>query len=310
MAANKDLYATLGVPRSASDADIKKAYRKLAKELHPDRNPNDAKIADRFKMASAAYSILSDPDKRKQYDRGEINADGQPQYGFGGGHNGGFSGDQADAFAEMFARQSRGKAGGGPTSGGFGFSFDDLFGGPQPQQRRGADIQYKLEIPFVDAALAKDQRLTLQNGKTIDLKIPKGLVAGQQLKLAGQGKAGPAGAGDALITLAIQPHPLFRREGDDILADLPISLTEAVKGAKVRAPTPEGAVMVSVPEGCSSGKVLRLRGKGFAAKGGERGDLLLRLEIAIPSGDPGLRAFVDSWGTGEGFNPRKAAGLE
>lgn len=309
---SQDLYATLGVPRTASDAEIKKAYRTLAKELHPDKNPNDARIADRFKSVSAAYALLSDPEKRKQYDRGEINAEGQSQYGFGGPGGagprpgaGGFTADAADLFAEMFAgRGARARTGSG-------FGFEDLFtAGTQQQPGRGADLVYKLEIPFTDAALAKEQRLTLQNGRTIDLKIPRGVTSGQQLKLAGQGKAGPGGAGDALITLQIQPHAFFERDGDDILADLPISLAEAVKGAKVRAPTPEGAVMVSVPPNCSSGKVLRVRGKGFTRPDGSRGDLLLRLEIAIPAGDVALRAFIDSWANGDAFDPRKAAGME
>lgn len=307
MAVSKDLYALLGLNKSASDAEIKKAYRKLAKELHPDRNPNDAKIAERFKTITAAYTILSDAEKRQQYDRGEINSDGQPNFGFGGG--GGRSAG-ADPFADIFTK----RGGGGNARSGFGFNFDDLFsggaagGGRAP--RRGQDIHYKLEIPFVDAALAREQRLTLENGRTIDLKVPAGLVSGQKMKLAGQGRPGEGGAGDAIISLAITPHPLFRREGNDILIDLPVSLSEAVKGSKVRAPTPEGAVMVSIPPGSSSGKVLRLREKGFTAKDGKRGDLLIRLEVAIPTGDPALRAFVDSWGAGDSFNPRKAAGLE
>jgi DnaJ-class molecular chaperone len=309
----KDLYKTLGVAKSASDADIKKAYRKLAKELHPDQNKDNPKAAARFSEVTAAYDLLSDKAKRGQYDRGEINADGQPQ-GFAGGGAGAGGFDFSD-----FVRQSGGRAGRG--GGGFGADiFEDLFarggrsgGGPDPfaQARpKGADVDYTLLVPFEAAARGEPQRLTLRTGKAIDIKLPKGLQEGQQVRLAGQGYPGAGGAGDARVTFKIAPHKFFRLDGFDVRVDLPVSLVEVVKGAKVKVPTVDGAVMLTVAAGATSGQVLRLRGKGFTKADGSRGDQLVTLMIDVPKDDAALATFVDGWKAGQAHNPRKAVGLE
>lgn len=298
-----DLYARLGLTKGASEAEIKKAYRKLAKELHPDRNQDNPKAAARFSEVTAAYDVLGDADKRGQYDRGEIDDQGNPRapQGFGGGrHGGGFGG---------------GFQGGGfqGDGGGFGDIFEGLFGGRagggfgQQQQRRmpkGDDMAYRLAVAFVDAVLLHHQRLTLANGKTVDVKLPNGLEEGTKIRLAGQGEHGPGGAGDAIITVTIRPDRRFRREGDDVLLDLPVTLKEAVLGAKIKVPTAGGAVMMSIPAGSSSGRTLRLKGKGFHRKSGERGDQLVRLMVDLPTDDKALQGFVETWATAEAHNPR------
>ncbi len=308
-----DLYKTLGVAKTASDADIKKAYRKLAKSLHPDQNKNEPKAAARFAEVTAAYDLLSDKTKRGQYDRGEINSDGQPQ-GFAGGGGGAGGFDFSD-----FVRQAGGRGG---RSGGFAGAdiFEDLFarggragGGADPFQQhrpKGADVDYTLTVPFEAAARGEPQRLTLRSGKAIDLKLPKGLQDGQQMRLAGQGYPGAGGAGDARVTIKIALHKYFRLDGYDVKLDLPISLHEAVKGAKVKAPTVDGAVMLTISAGSTSGQTLRLRGKGFTKADGNRGDQLVTLLIDIPKDDPALDKFIDSWKAGQAANPRKAMGLE
>jgi DnaJ-class molecular chaperone len=266
-----DPYSTLGVARGASEAEIKSAYRKLAKELHPDRNQDNPKAAERFSAVSSAYDLLSDKDKRARFDRGEIDGDGNPTapFGFGGGGGGGFRGR--------------------PGAGGFGG-----FGRGAPPQK-GANVSYRLAVGFVDAATLAPQRITLQDGKTIDLKLPAGVESGTQMRLSGKGQSGPAGAGDAIVTIEVKPHPFFTRDGDNVLLDLPITLDEAVKGGKVKVPTVDGPVMLGVPAGATSGKTLRLRGKGFTHKGGERGDQLVRLLIDVPGDDPAIKALVESW---------------
>lgn len=318
-----DLYSTLGVARGAGDDEIKKAYRKLAKELHPDRNKDNPKAADRFKEVSAAYSLLSDADKRAQYDRGEIDEAGQPkapfgfgsgagaggfsrgQGGFGGGSGGfEFSGDPSDLFSELFGR-ARGRGAGG---GGFGFDFDELRSRrPAP---KGADVAYRLSVPFEAAAKLEPQRITLRNGKTIDLKLPAGFASGRQVRLAGQGESGAGGAGDALVTLEIAPHRFFVRDGDDVRLDLPVRLDEAVLGAKVKVPTVDGPVMLAVPAGSSSGKVLRLRGKGFTRADKSRGDQFVTLLVDLPADDPELRAFAERWADEKARNPRAGLGVD
>ncbi len=305
-----DPYSTLGVARSASEKEIKSAYRKLAKELHPDKNKDNPKATERFSEATRAYDLLSDKDKRAQFDRGEIDADGNPTHPFGGG--GGFRGaqrgqrpedfqnfgtdgiDLGDIFEGLFGgRGNAAGAGGSPF--GNGGRAQSGFGGARRPPPRGANVQYRLKVPFVDAAAGKDQRITLGDGKTIDLKLPEGLEDGTQMRLKGKGEQGPGGAGDALVTIEIDKHPFFRRDGHDIRVDLPITLDEAVNGAKVKVPTVDGAVMLTIAPGSGSGKVLRLKGKGFSKKGGGRGDQLVTLEIDLPHDDADLAKRLEGW---------------
>ena len=315
-----DLYSTLGVKRGATDAEIKSAYRKLAKELHPDRNKDNPKAAEKFSEVTAAYDLLSDKDKRAQYDRGEIDEQGNPKmpFGFGGGGPGGagggysrtygtggddfsFSGAADDILSELFGRGAGRRGGGGGGFGGFDFGGG---AGPRQPPAKGRNVAYKLAVDFAEAAELKPQRVTLASGKTVDLKLPAGFSEGQQIRLAGQGEPGPGGNGDAIVTLRTAPHRVFKRDGDDIRLELPVRLDEAVLGAKVRAPTTSGSVMLSVPPGASSGKVLRLKGKGFHKKGGGRGDLLVTLAIAIPTDDAALKAFAEGWDSGKAHDPR------
>ncbi len=311
-----DPYQTLGVARGASEADIKKAYRKLAKELHPDRNKDNPKAAERFSQVTGAYDLLTDKDKRARFDRGEIDGDGNPAspFGFGGGARpgggrtnagGGFSSagfefgagdaDMSDIFEGLFGGAQRG--GGGGFASGFGRR-------PQP---KGATITYRLQVPFVDAATLAPQRVTLGDGKAIDLKLPAGVETGTQMKLAGKGEPGPGGAGDAIVAIEVQGHRFFTRDGDDVRLDLPITLTEAVKGGAVRVPTVDKAVMLTIPKGTSSGKTLRLKGKGFHKKDGSRGDQLVTLMIDLPSDDAALQQFAEGWE--DPRNPRAAMGV-
>ena len=302
-----DPYTLLGVPRSATEADIKKAYRKLAKELHPDRNKDNPKAAERFSETTRAYDLLSDKDKRAQFDRGEIDIDGNPTNpfagmcgggggGFGGGQRGfrsedfsGFGGedvDIGDIFEGLFG-------GGGGRRGGSGGGFGG--GRRQAPPRKGADIGYRLRVPFVDAAARKDQRITLADGKTIDLKLPAGVTDGTQMRLKGKGEAGPGGAGDGLVTIEVEPHKLFRRDGDTVRINLPITLDEAVNGGKVRVPTVDGAVMMTIKPGTNGGTVLRLKEKGFSKKSGGRGDQLVTLEIHLPADVADLAKRLEGW---------------
>jgi len=313
-----DLYQRLGVQRGASEAEIKKAYRSLAKQLHPDRNTDNPNAAKRFGEVTAAYDLLSDKDKRARYDRGEIDEDGNPKMpfgsgGFGGGggfggarpgQGGGFEGFQGDTadLSDLFEGLFGGATGGRRQGGGFG-NFRQRTRPPQ----KGADIAYRLTVPFVEAATLTPQRITLADGKTIDLKLPNGLEDGTKIRLAGKGEQGPGGAGDGLVTISIQPHPFYRREGNDIRMDLPVTLKEAVLGGKVKVPTPEGPVMLTIPKGSTSGKVLRLKARGFTDKAGKRGDQLVSLEVDLPSDDAELRAFAESWSGGG--NPRAGLGV-
>jgi len=307
-----DPYATLGVARTASEAEIKKAYRKLAKELHPDRNKDNPKASERFSTVTNAYDLLTDKDKRARFDRGEIDGDGNPAapFGFGGGGGqGGFrpgpggspfeadGPDLSDIFEGMFSGGGRGGGFGG--FGGFG----------KRQQPKGANIAYRLNVSFADAATLKPQRITLGDGKPIDLKLPAGLESGAQMRLAGKGAPGPGGPGDGIVTITIQPHRFFTRDGDDVRLDLPISLSEAVLGASVRVPTVEGAVMLTIPPGSTSGKVLRLRGRGFHKKDGTRGDQMVTLMVDLPVGDDALVEFVKGWKDRDKSNPRGNMGV-
>jgi DnaJ-class molecular chaperone len=316
-----DLYQRLGIKRGASEAEVKKAYRSLAKQLHPDRNKDNPQAAKRFGEVTNAYDILSDKDKRARYDRGEIDEDGNPKSpfgsgGFGGGFGGGGAGprpgagggfegfpggfdaggaaDLSDLFEGLFGAAGARRGGAG-------------FGGRTRAARKGADIAYRLKVPFADAATLKAQRVTLAGGRTIDVKLPKGVENGTRVRLAGQGENGPAGQGDAIITIEVAPHPFYVRDGQDIRLTLPVTLKEAVLGAKVRVPTPEGPVMLTIPKGSSSGKVLRLKGRGFTDKTGRRGDQLVVLSVDLPKNDPELDKFAETWDGGG--NPRAALGV-
>ena len=304
-----DPYSILGVARGASEKDIKSAYRKLAKELHPDRNADNPKAAERFSEVTRAYDLLSDKDKRARFDRGEIDIDGNPTgYGFGGGPGGfGGAGGQRGFRADGF----EGFGGGNDAGIDLGDIFEGLFGGrggfggggASPfgnggrarAAPKGANVAYQLGVSLPDAAARATQRITLADGKTIDLKLPAGVEDGTQMRLSGKGEPGPGGAGDALVTIRIQPHPFFRRDGDNLRLDLPISLDEAINGAKVKVPTAEGAVMLTVAPGSSSGKTLRIPGKGFSRKDGTRGDQLVTLEIQLPEGDDDLARRLEGW---------------
>jgi len=298
-----DPYSILGVARGANEKDIKSAYRKLAKELHPDRNKDNPKAAERFSEVTRAYDLLSDKDKRARFDRGEIDIDGNPTMGFGGGMGGGFAGGQrgfrADGFegfeggidiGDIFDGLFGGRGGmGGGMGGGFGGSQRR---GPAP---RGANVQYRLRVSLTDAATQAPQRITLSDGKTIDLKLPAGVEDGTQMRLAGKGEPGPGGNGDAIVVIELQRHAFFRRDGDNLRLDLPITLDEAVNGAKVKVPTADGAVMLTIAPGTSSGKTLRLKGKGFSRKDGTRGDQLVTIEVQLPEGDEDLAKRLEGW---------------
>jgi len=306
MASNSsDPYATLGVARGASEKDVKSAYRKLAKELHPDRNKDNPKAAERFSKVTQAYDLLADKDKRARFDRGEIDADGNPVNPFGGmgggfgggGFNGGFGGgrpgggsfrpedlqgmsggaeglDLGDLFEGLFGGSTGSRTGAGGNPFGAGAADFGTQQRRQPPPPKGADISYRLRVPFLDAALVKPQRITLADGKTVDLKLPVGVESGTQMRLKGKGQTGPGGTGDGIVTIEVEGHKLFRRDGYDVRCDLPITLDEAVLGGKIRVPTVDGAVMMTIKPGTSGGTVLRLKGKGFTRTGGERGDQL------------------------------------
>jgi DnaJ-class molecular chaperone len=295
-----DPYSTLGVTKSASEAEIKSAYRKLAKELHPDKNKDNPKASERFSDVTKAYDLLSDKAKRAQFDRGEIDAEGNPAMPFGYGGGGGFRGDQRTG--------PGGFSGFGSESADFGDIFEGLFGGrgasggpfggfggrgaPPP---KGANVSYRLLVSFIDAATQAPQRITLADGSTIDLKLPAGVETGTQMRLAGKGQPGPGGNGDGIVTITVKDHPFFVRDGANIRLDLPVTLTETVKGAKVKVPTVDGPVMLSIPAGSSSGKVMRLKGKGFSQKSGGRGDQLVRLMVDLPSDDAALVKLLSDW---------------
>lgn len=319
-------YTLLGVSKTASQEEIKQAYRKLARKMHPDLNPNDPKAEDKFKEISSAYDILSDPEKRRRFDNGEIGEDGKerPGYGYGGfgGGNpfnagGGFGGFNFD-----FGAASQPKA--GKKRSGFDF-FSEMFGGDADNgaddifsgmkrrssaKMQGENANYDLTVSFLDAALGKEKEISLPNGKVLNVKIPAGTADKTVLRLKGQGAPGMAGGpnGDALIHISVQPHPYFTRSDDDILLDVPISLKEAVLGGKVTIPTLEGRVALTVPPNSNSGSVLRLRGKGIKS-GGKTGDLLVKLYIVLPDKpDNELTRFMQEW-IPSSSDPRAKAGL-
>jgi DnaJ-class molecular chaperone len=304
----KDPYQTLGVARTAKPEEIRRAYRKLAKKLHPDLNPGDRGAEARFKDVSSAYDLLSDPEKRRRFDAGEIDAEGQER------PRGPFFRDHAEAAsgAGPFRSRSRGRT----ARSGLEDLFEDLFGGRDHAGGErmgfpGGDVSLRMTVPFLDAVNGSTARVALPGGDMIDLRIPPGATDGQVLRLRGKGLPGINGGppGDALVELAVTPHPLYRREGDTIRYELPVSLAEAVLGAKVEAPTPAGKVMLTVPPGSNTGSVLRLRGRGVARADGTRGDCIVALKVVLPpKPDPALERFLRDWAPGRSHDPR--AGLE
>ncbi len=291
-----DLYRILGVERSANQDEIRTVYRKLAKEYHPDKNPGNKESEEKFKQISAAFDILGDPDKRKRYDTGQIDASGRETGGF---HGGGYHyrpsenfGDFGDIFGDFFGRGGQGPQGG--RGGGFNM--------------RGMDYRYNLEIEFLEAVNGLKKRVLLPEGETLDINVPSGVVHGQVLRLKGKGGPGVGRGqpGDALIELKIRPHSLFEREGDDIVVELPIGIHEAVMGAKIEVPTITGRVALVIPKGASSGQVLRLRGKGVKnSRTGNSGDQLVKLRIVLPQRiDRELQEFMESWSELHAYNPR------
>ena len=304
-----DPYKTLGVGRLATADEIKKAYRKLAKKLHPDLNPGDKKIESQFKEISAAYDMLSDVEKRRKYDRGELDDNGNPRAGFqpGGPWGNGRPG------------QGGGQAGGrARTAKDFGLDegendeiFKDFFGfgrGRTGLKMRGADVTYRLEVEFIDAALGGKKRLGLADGKTLDVTLPPGTEDGSQLRLKGQGMPGQGGApnGDAFVEIGVKPHPFFERDGLDILLECPITLNEAVLGGTVQVPTIDGRVALKVPVGSNSGTQLRLKGKGILnPKTKLRGDQYVRFVVTLPTNiDADLEAKVREWAKAHPYDVR------
>src|SRR5690348_3040245 len=298
----EDLYSVLSVPKTASAADIQKAYRKLAKKLHPDLNPGDKAAEEKFKEVASAYDLLGDAEKRKRFDAGEIDATGAERQqhhfyrdyaGADDGHpytnSAGFNDfmDEDDAFAELLRRSQRARA-----------------------NRRGEDLHYQLAIAFVDSIVGTTKRIVLPDGGALDVKIPPGLVDGQVIRLKGKGApgAGKGGPCASLIEVEVLPDRRFTRDGDIISLELPISLSEAVLDGRIRVPTPTGDVTMSVPKGSNTGTTLRLRGKGAPRRGGGSGDELVKLKIVLSKApDPELEAFVSSWDMGRNFNPREGS---
>lgn len=302
-----DPYAALGVSKTATQAEIRKAYRKIAKESHPDLNPGDPKAEARFKAAAAAHDLLKDAEKRKRFDAGEIDASGQerPERRFYREYaegpeatyhtSRGFEdfGSYSDVFSDLFGQRARG---GGPGG-----------GRAEGVQLRGPDRHYTLEVGFLEAARGATRRITLPDGQVLDVKIPEGLADGQTIRLRGKGGEGYGGgpAGDALVTVTVGEHAFFRREGEDILVELPITLDEAVLGGRVEVPTIDGRVALTVPKGASSGRVLRVRGKGVK-RGDRRGDQLVTLKVVMPPAVDGeLEDFFRKWREGHAYDPRK-----
>lgn len=287
-----DPYTTLGVSRTATADEIRRAYRNLAKELHPDVRPDDKAAEERFKRATAAFNVLSDPTMKARYDRGEIDADGNERMAFG-------SRPRQGARAHAGAGAAPGAGPGAQDAFDLGDIFSDLFGpgfgGNRSYSRmRGRDIRFTLEVEFLDAINGARKRISLAEGRTLDVAIPAGVETGQVLRLKNQGGAGVQGgpAGDALVELSVKPHAFFRREGQDIHMDLNISLTEAVEGGRVQAPTSTGNVTLTIPAGSNTGKTLRLKGKGVAGQG----DQFVKLLVVLPeTPDDDLKKFVKKW---------------
>lgn len=307
-----NLYDILGIQRRASDDEIRRAFRKLAKELHPDLNPGNAAAAERFKKVSAANEILSDPEKRRQYDAGEIDAKGEPRrpqwragagpFGQGGpggqgprarAHTQGFEDFSfSDIFSDVFGRGGAGPAGGAAARG---------FPG------KGQDVRYTLEVDFLESITGAKKRVTLPEGGVLDLSVPEGVTDGQVLRLKGKGMRGinSGPPGDALVEIKVRAHPQFKRQGDDVLVDIPITIDEAVLGAKIEVPTITGRVQLTIPKGTSSGKTFRLKGKGVANRqAGTTGDELVSVKIVLPDQiDESLAYFLSEWRQKNAYDP-------
>jgi DnaJ-class molecular chaperone len=326
----RDPYEILGVSKSASEADIKSAYRRLAKKLHPDANKHDPKAASRFAELNAAYEIVGDVDKRKAFDSGEIDAEGKPRFqgfeGFGAQPGGGFRQGTGGAHFETFSFGPdgfrRSGSGGGFGGGGIDELLRGMFGGAARGGARhgstfegedfgaatgaGQDLHASLTISLRDAAKGTKTRVHLPTGKDVEVKIPAGIASGQQIRLKGQGWPSASGrSGDALITVNVAPHPLFKPDGNDLRLDLPITLYEAVLGGKVRVPTLDGAVELAIPPGTNSGRTFRLKGKGLKAKSGS-GDLLATVRIVLPdrTDDDAFKDMMKSWREKKPYDPR------
>ena len=295
-----DPYEVLGVERNATDEDIRRAFRKLAKELHPDLNPEDATAAERFKRVSAAYEIIGDPPKRQLYDSGQINAQGEPRRGF---HH---------------AQYGAGQRGGPGTNfgGGFGFGdiFDEMFAGRRNPganrpgfQKRGPDVRYTLEVEFLEAVTGVKKRVTMPEGGILDLNVPEGVSDGQILRLKGKGGAGFGGGepGDALVEIKVRPHPRFRRVDDDLYVEVPITVDEAVLGGRIEVTTISGRVQLTIPKGTSSGQVFRLKGKGVRNRQTlVTGDQLVSVRIVMPDKiDDELGYFFTVWRQKHAYDP-------
>lgn len=296
-----DPYGVLGVGRDASPKDIQRAYRRLAKQWHPDVNSDDADAKSKFQEISSAYELLRNDETRARYDRGEIDASGAEKPRYRNAPNGadtnpfasddwraaGYAGfdDPDDLFSTIFSRRG-------------GRSF----------RTRGMDVSYQLEVDFLDAVNGTARRVILPNGTALDVKIPPGTRDGQMLRLLGKGEPGAEGGppGNALVRVAVRPHPYFVRDGNDIRLDLPISLTEAVLGARIAVPTPTGPVMMTLKPGANTGQTRRLKGKGVPAREGRRGDEYITLKVMLPdTPDPELQSFAEHWQAGKAYNPRR-----
>jgi DnaJ-class molecular chaperone len=318
----RDPYEVMGVSKGASEADIKSAYRRLAKKLHPDANKHDPKAASRFAELNAAYEIVGDGDKRKAFDRGEIDAEGKPRFqgfeGFGAQPGGG-PGGGAHFEGFSFGPDGFRRSGGGGGGAGFEELLRGMFGGRAGAARQhfetedfgaatgaGQDLHASLTITLADAAKGTKTRVHLPTGKDVEVKIPAGIASGRQIRLKGQGWPSASGkAGDAMITINVAPHPVFKPEGSDLRLELPITLYEAALGGKVRVPTLDGAVELAIPAGTNSGRTFRLKGKGLKAKSGA-GDLLATVRIVLPERvDDEFKELMKEWRDKKPYDPRE-----